>query len=173
MKTTNWQTKALTLFIAALALWLAAACAHEYTGREIITPSAPCGLDAPLEPSKEFQQFVGLEHVYYFLRTDRKNRATRWRAERLKPETERIQAILDNFRDQIERSSNGYINNQIPQYSIVDIENDKGLLTDKQAIHISVYEKLGQSRLHHEYGIPECIEGIEVHLRVRKVETAL
>ncbi len=26
MKTTNWQAKALTLFIAALALWLTAAC---------------------------------------------------------------------------------------------------------------------------------------------------
>ena len=26
MKTTNWQTKALTLFIAATALWLTTAC---------------------------------------------------------------------------------------------------------------------------------------------------
>ena len=28
MKTTNWQTKALTLFIAAVALWLATACGN-------------------------------------------------------------------------------------------------------------------------------------------------
>ena len=29
MKTTNWQTRALTLFIAAVALWLTAACGNE------------------------------------------------------------------------------------------------------------------------------------------------
>ena len=28
MKTTNWQTKALTLLIAAVALWLTAACGN-------------------------------------------------------------------------------------------------------------------------------------------------
>ena len=153
------------LFIAA-ALWFTAACGNKYSGLETITPSAPCDPDAPLEPSEEFQQFVGLEHVYDLLRTDRKNRATRWRAERLKTETERIQAILDNFRDQIERSSNEYIANKLIGYRIVDIKNDKGLLTDKQAIGISFHEELGQSRFHHEYGIPECFEGIEVHLRI-------
>ena len=87
-------------------------------------------------------------------------------AERLKTETERIQAILDNFRDQIERSSNEYIANKLIGYRIVDIKNDKGLLTDKQAIGISFHEELGQSKFHHEYGIPECFEGIEVHLRI-------
>ena len=40
MKTHNWQTKALTLFIAVAALWLATACTED-SGLRIITPSAP------------------------------------------------------------------------------------------------------------------------------------
>ena len=173
MKTVNWQTKALALFIAAAALCLAAACADEYTGPEIITPSTPCSPDAPLEPSEEFQQFVGLEHVYDLLRSDRKHRANRLRAERLEPETERIQAIVDAYIDQRERQSNRQMARHFSGYRVIGVKNEKGLLTDKQVIRITVSEEFDQGTLSPEDRIPECIEGTEVHLEIRRILRAL
>ncbi len=52
MKTTNWQTKALTFFIAAVALWLAAACGEpasiddEILTYERVMPKEKCPNDA-------------------------------------------------------------------------------------------------------------------------------
>ena len=162
MKTHNWQTKALTLFIAAAALWLAAACGDtgtEYAIGDSITPSAPCGPDMPLEPSEEFKQFVGREKVYPFLRSDIRSRAYRLRAERLKPETERIQAILDKYRDRI-RSHSG---EHYEGYLVETIFNEAYLPTDKQVIQVYLAEYVDPSELSPEDRMPECIEGIEVH----------
>ena len=52
MKTTNWQTKALTLFIAAAALCLTTACKSLQVER--IIPFGSCVNDAALTPSAEF-----------------------------------------------------------------------------------------------------------------------
>ena len=66
MKTTNWQTKALTLFIAAVALCLATACANEYPieypndGLRITSSDSwdPCENEKPLKPSREFVELA-------------------------------------------------------------------------------------------------------------------
>ena len=61
MKTINWQTKALTLFIAAVAFCLTAACGSADTtyypypeGGLRIVSSDTCEIELPLAPSQEF-----------------------------------------------------------------------------------------------------------------------
>ena len=61
MKTTNWQTKALTLFIAAVALWLTAACGNgdapiyesDVPVYKRIMPISPCPDDINEDPGME------------------------------------------------------------------------------------------------------------------------
>ena len=192
MKTTNWQTKALTLFIAAVALWVATACNSE--GRyqhpyQIITPSAPCGPDVPLTPSIEFITLEGArvpeEYEEWLLAAqnprsifiedeeDRKtfihNVAAMARAERLEPEMERIRAARDKYRDRISKQylsnvpdEGGYIHG----VGVIAIYTEDGEVTDKTVILIDVTEYVDQGTLPPEDRIPECMEGIEVHFRV-------
>ena len=51
MKTTNWQTKALTLFIAAVALWLTTACGN--VDPTIETQLAPATTETSNQTSTE------------------------------------------------------------------------------------------------------------------------
>ena len=187
MKTTNWQTKALMLFIAAAALWLtaAAACANavtEYAIGDRITPSAPCGPDIPLTPSIEYitlegakvpsgneryleaaknPGLIGIEDPAGRASFIQSIRATA-RAERLRPETERIKAIIDRHKDLIWKQSTAY------GYSVYNVKNEDGELTDKQVIGIYVARQFDQSTIPPEDRIPECLEGVEVHFLVER-----
>ena len=164
MKTHNWQTKALTLFIAAAAaLCLTTACTEEFNDAEINTSSELCVPESPPETSEEFKQFVGREHQYPFIESEIKDRATKLREERLKPETERIQAILDRYMDHINRHPNREIAKHILRYRVVSINNPKGLPLDEQVIGIDYSQELNQVLLPSEYRIPKCIDGVTVY----------
>ena len=172
MKTHNWQTKALTLFIAALALCLTTACGEEGTRPEINISSQHCGPGLPSETSKEFKQFEYLGYGSELTRTDRVNRAVRLRVERLKPETERIQAILDRYMEHINRDVDGSIAQYVLGYSVVSLKDRKGRLTDTQVIRIDFSERLNEGQFPPEYSIPKCIEGVEVHSTIWQPKTA-
>ena len=190
MKQLNWQTKALTLFIAAAALWLASACANEPLGIERITPSAPCGPDVPLTPSIEFITLEGAKVPSGYERDleaaknpgligikDQEGRGmfiqsmrAIARAERLRPETERIETILNRYEDRIWKQ---YTNNggHIHGYGVMSMRNENGKITDKQVIEIEVIDYVDQRTLPPEVRIPECIEGVEVHFVVAPIAT--
>ena len=157
MNTRNWQIKILTLCMAAIALCLTAACEStdpEYAGPQRITPSAPCGDDVPLTQSVEFSRLpenAGITEI---------GLAAMARAERLRPEIERIQAILDKYEDLIRRQPN------VLGYNVNSMRKEDGEITDKQIIGIAVEEYVDQSTFPPEDRIPECMEGVEVHFKV-------
>ena len=190
IKTINWQTKALTLFIAAVALWLTAACGNneveEYAIGDRKTPSAPCGPDIPLTPSIEYITLEGAKvpSGYEKALEAAKNpgligipdaggrerfihsiRNTA-RAERLRPETERIKAIIDEYEDLI-WSQNPSVGGFVHGFGMDIIKTEDGISTDKQVIGIYVTELSDQSALPPEVRIPECIDGVEVHFIVQ------
>ena len=154
MKTTNWQTKALTLFIALTALCLTATCAGSEYGKRY-TPSAPCGPAVPLTESVEFAQLKDTSDL-------KKDRESTVREERLRLETERIEAILDKYEDRILAQSparGGFVHG----WGVSSIRNENDELTEKLIIQIMVTEYVDQSTLPPEVRIPECLEGVEVH----------
>ena len=161
MKTTNWQTKALTLFTAAAVLCVATACISESDNEypyKLVTPSVPCGPDVPLTQSVELAQLkdpTPLELDW----------AMRVRQERLRPETERIRAILDEYEERILLQSSLYDGFSLGG-GVKSILNEDGELTDKQVIHIAGSEYVDQTSLPPEIRIPDCIDGIEVHFEV-------
>ena len=160
MKTANWQTKALALFIAGVALCLTAACAGEYTGPNRITPSAPCGDDTPLVPSNEYREFQGIENPYDVFGQDRIEQASRDRAKRLWPEKERIWAIMDRYGDLVERQSH------VITWGVMDTQTEDLWLTDKLIIEITLEKYVDQNSFPPEDRIPECMDGVEVHFDI-------
>ena len=171
MKIQNWQTKALTLFIAALALWLTTACDNvspevdPFHNIENFTTHGSCGKDDwPREPSEEFRQFEGIENLFDGSKTVQIERALAVRAERLRPETERIQAILDKHIDQIQKR---FVNQGMSIHEIGVGSVWLGeYITDKQVISIYVTGYADQHTLPPEDRIPECVDGVEVHISV-------
>ena len=165
--TTNWQLKALTLLAAAVAICLTTACGNgsgaEYAIDGRITPSAPCGDDTPLQPSKEFRQFAGPEHLYEFHEPNRINVANRERKKRLRPERERIEAILGRYSELVSRQSNGEVSNHIITWGVMTIQTEEWWPTDKLIIEVAVREHVDQKSFPPEDRIPECMDGIEVH----------
>ena len=87
------------------------------------------------------------------------------RAERLRPEEERIRVILDKYKDRIWRQNIIY-GGSVHGWGVVSIRNEKDEITDKQVIEIDVTEYVDQRTLPPEDRIPECVEGIEVHFVV-------
>ena len=169
MKTHNWQTKALTLFIAAAALWLATACGAtdiKYSSPNRITPSAPCGDDAPLVPSKELREFAGIENAYDVFGQDRIKEAARERAKRLWPERERVGEILDRHFDLISRQGNGEVSDHVITWGVMDTQTEDFWSTDKLIIEITLKEYVDQNSFPPEDRIPECMDGVEVHFDI-------
>ena len=167
MKTINWQTKALTLFIAVVvALWLATACDdagtdenainyeyfdnYEYDGSNAgvkrITPSAPCGHEDRSMQSKE-------------------NRMTWDRREAAEIERYRIRKILEKYDDLIWRQPT------VHGWSIGELRYLDNGLREKVFIEIEVKEYVDQSTLPSEDRIPECLEGVEVHFVIKPAAT--
>ena len=183
-KTTNWQTKALTFFIAAATLWLTTACGEhsvaEYTVGDRIAPSSPCGPDVPLTTAEEFRDLPAREALDDgAIDTINWNQANAERWKRIRPEVDRIEAMLANYIDhillrhehqtqnlrqsRIRQSTREYFAQLAPSYQVSALRNEKGLPTDKLVIEIYVNDFVDQSTLPPEDRLPECLEGVEVH----------
>ena len=161
MKTTHWQTKALTLFIAAAALWLATACTED-SGIRIITPSAPCGDyygEHRLMPSVEFQHFPGRDGPGDD-RIDSQdwNRAVEARSQRLRSAYERGQAIWEKYRHLYRKNSYVRADGHFFGWSVSSPRTETGLPTDQFVIKIRI--DVHPRTL--EHGIPECLDGFPV-----------
>ena len=191
--TTTWQLKSLMLFIAFAALFLTIACG-KYAGAERviidrITPSAPCGDDTSLTVSAEFDGIEGAigkemilpsmdkEQIYEAKKRDEERRMSAWRkavdarAERLRPEEERVREIVNRYRDRIEKQYVTSKGGHVHGYGVTTLNNEKGEPTDKFVLEIDVTEYIDQSTLPPEDRIPDCMEGVEVHYRIRPIMT--
>ena len=186
--TTNWYIQLLTLTFAAACLWLATACGNNgarYAIGDRITPSAPCGPNVPLTPSIEYITLEGAKVPSGYEKSleaaknpgligipDAEGREmfiesmrALVRSERLKPELERIRAILEKYHDRIqmhEVNQGGHVE----QWYVESIRTDSGKLTDKMVIRIEVTEHVDQSKFPSEHRIPECMDGVPVHFVV-------
>ncbi len=177
MKTTNWQAKVLTLFIAAAALWLATACTNadptyypiNYPeGGLRIVSSEPCEIEVPLIPSQEFadlpesirQRIQDDPDVAYYsmvsiIRTRREARDTR-----LAPEYKRIWNAYYAYQDKLR----GY-----PYHSVVQLGSLRtwdGVPTDRTVVEIHLEHMVDLRTIPMEGRIPNCIGGVPVHIVV-------
>ncbi len=173
MKTTNWQTKALTLFIAAAALWLSTACTKEYPlaypdgGLRIIS-SEPCEDSAPLVPSMEFVELAERETppTMKYPTGDQLKELPGYadaldaRRKRLDPRIERVRKALDEYQDKLRENENY-------RYSELYIEDglsDVG--TDSLTVRIYLDRWVDPRTVPPEDRIPGCIGGVPVHIIV-------
>ena len=177
MKTHNWQTKALTLFIAAAAaLCLATACEDElpidylysYDGIRIIS-SEPCEIEVPLVPSQEFVKLaerwmqpgddISSEAL---IKLSRYSASASAREYRLSPEFKRIRDVLRTYDDQFYR---------FPFFSFAGIEALRtwdGTPTDKLVVEVYLDHLVDLRTVRQEDRIPDCIAGVPVHIVVGK-----
>ena len=91
--------------------------------------------------------------------TRQRNMAAISRAERLRPERERIEAIVDKYEDLFRRQPG------LNGYGVVSVSDENGQPTDKMVIEILVTKKVDQSTLPPEDRIPDCLEGVPVVFR--------
>ncbi len=174
MKTTNWQTKALALFIAAVALWLTTACGSEDLARYHyprdglrIVAWESCEIDVPLVPSQEFVRLAdrrlksGDEISYEALRKLPEYALTlNAQNTRLSPEFERIRDVLHTYRVQLEK---------YPHFSYADVEalnTWNGIPTDRIAVVVYLARFVDLREIRLEDQIPGCIAGVPVHIVV-------
>ena len=175
MKTTNWQTKALTLFIAAAALSLATACTTHYPiiypvdGIRIIS-SEPCEIDVPLVPSQEYVELeeqlkqLGDDVDYMALREIREG-AYEARYARLELEYKRILDVLRTYKDLFMK---------YPYFDLAAVEGMRtwdGQLTDKLVVVVYVAHLVDPRTVSPEDRIPDCIAGVPVHHLVQTMAT--
>ena len=176
MKTHNWQTKALILFIAVAAIYLTTACEDEhlidylypYDGIRIIS-SEPCEIDAPLVPSQEFVKLAERwmqpgDDISYeaLIKLSRYSASSSAREYRLSPEFKRIRDVLRTYDDQFYR---------FPYFSFASIEALRtwdGTPTDKLVVEIYLDHLVDLRTVRPEDRIPGCIAGVPVHIVVGK-----
>ena len=165
MKTINWQTKALTLFIAAAALWLATACKPWQVER--IIPSGSCVNDAALTPSAEFLDLYerwkdeqGLDENTSM--EDLAKLPGYWDARnarfaRIGPKYEHIvKKIQAEYTERIMRHP--FYRGHVFWY----LEGERGWLTDTVVLEIDVHKVVSPYRFPPGDRIPECIDGTPV-----------
>ena len=177
MKTTNWQTKALTLFIATVALWLTAACGngdlidHPFPPNGLrIVAEDPCEIDVPPVPSQEFVRLAkrrlqpGEEITFEALRKIPEYiHASYARDTRLKPEFNRILDVLEPYRVPGGRFWD------YPHYSGAGVEALRtwdGLGTDKIVVVVKLAHLVDPRTVPPEDRIPICLAGVPVHIIV-------
>ena len=173
MKTTNWQTKALTLLMAAVALWLATACTKEYPGAypqdglQIIS-SEPCEDDVPLDTSVEFVQLAEREAppgVKYPTGDQLEElpgykEAFDARFKRLDPRIERVEQALEEYQDRLRKNPYYLFSEVFLEPGVGDTGTDK-IIVD---IHLEHWED--PRTVPPEDRIPGCIGGVPVHIFV-------
>ena len=180
MKTTNWQTKALTLFITATALWLTTACTKEYPvaypegGLRIIS-SEPCENDALLAPAREFIQLANEQATIKtsyptdeYLRTlpgyDEARDA--WNG-RIGREFDRVEEVLDTYRERLERYPyySGAIRGTFYAWPEGHSSWD-GPETDGVFVEVHLHHLVDPRIVPPADRIPGCIAGVPVHIVV-------
>ena len=173
MKIHNWQTKALTLFIAAAALWLATACTKEYPlaypegGLRIIS-SEPCEDSAPLVPSIEFVELAE-EEAPASMRFPTGEQleelpgyddALDARFNRIEARKERVKQALDEYQDRLHKN---------PYYVVSDVYTESVLddvATDRLIVEIHLEHLVDRRTVPPEDRIPGCIGGVPVYILV-------
>ena len=178
MKTTNWQTKALTLFIAAAALWLAVACAdvdftyYDYPADGLrIVSWEPYEIDVPLVPSQEISKLAerwkqqnGVDPSVADLRGHSEYWAAgKARDTRLAPEIQRILDVIEPYR------SPGGRFEEYPYFEGARVEalyTWDGIPTDKAVVVVSLSHLVDPRTVRPEHRIPGCIAGVPVHIEV-------
>ena len=179
MNTTNWQTKVLTLFIAAVALWLTTACGnadptyypinYPLDGIRVIS-SEPCEIDVPLVPSPEYIELeeklneLG-DELDYMETLDIREGAGESRYARLEPEYKRILEVLRTYEDLFIK---------YPYFVLASIESMRtwdGQLTDKLVVEVHIDHLVDLRTVPPEDRIPGCIAGVPVHFLVLPVGT--
>ena len=147
----------LALLIGAVAiLWLAAACGGEACEKV-------SSLQERSMISKEFARFLAEIEDKPMSERERNLlwiEASFEKEERLRPERDRIEAIIDRHELLIRRQPN------ISGYGVQTIVDENGYPTDAMFIHIGVTEKVDQSTLPPEDRIPDCLEGVPVQFVV-------
>ena len=173
MKTRNWQTKALTLFIAALALWLATACTKEYpitypSDGLRITLSESCENEKPFKPSREFVQLANQQDpiqtsyptdAFLITLPGYEEAMDAW-DERIGPEKKRIDEVLDTYRDRLEMYP--YYRGSFPNLQFFW----DGILTDRFVVEVHLDHLVNPRTVPPEDRIPGCIAGVPVHIVV-------
>lgn len=167
MQPHNRYMNIIAIAIAAACLSLATACGEdgpEFAHGDIITPSAPCGPEVPLEPAVEFMPFKGVDDEA--IDTQEWNQAVDKRAARMRPQYERARQILDRYEEVIKKKSvieeGGYIHG----WAVGFQDTEEGLISDKIIIKIWARKYVDQSIYPPEDRIPECMDGIPVHYSI-------
>ena len=174
MKTTNWQTKALTLFIATVALCLTTACGDRYLteypypgyGLRIVS-SELCEIDVSPVPSQELVKLADRrlppgEAITYeaLVKLSAYTLSGYARDTRLAPEFKRIRDVLQTYLARLEKH---------PYYSFTDVEALRtwdGTPTDRIVIVVYLAHLVDMRTIRPEDRIPGCIAGVPVHIVV-------
>ena len=180
MKHHNSQTKALTLCIAALALFLATACTKEYPieyppeGFRIIS-SDSCENDAPLRPSREFVQLANeqtpIKTSYptdeYLRNLPGYDEARDAWDERIGREIERVEEVLDTYKERLERYPYYYYAYAASHYAWPEgYYFWDGPYTDGVFVEIHLRHLVDPRTVPPEDRMPSCIAGVPVHILV-------
>ena len=147
MKTTNWQTKALTLFITAVALWLVTACRDLGTNNEV--PLAKDTTEQATETNYDYSMCgENFEEGDGSMTITDGNRG------------ERIHEVRLKYDALFWRQPNVHAVGEGTFY------DDNGRMTEVGGIIVHVSTKVDQSTLPPEDRVPECLEGVPVQIRV-------
>ena len=153
MKTTNWQTKALTLFIAAAALWFTTACgnddmnsaAQSIPEAETLIQEATKNDCVPPNIAKNSQEGEGMM-------ADRNQGIS-------ENEATRIHKVRLKYNSLFWRQPN------VHMVSEGLFRDESGDWMQEGGIVIRVSEKVSQDTLSPEDRIPECLEGVPIQIR--------
>ncbi len=175
MQTHNRYMHIIAIVIAAACLCLATACTKEYPinypsdGLSIISPE-PCENEKPLKPSREFVQLANqqdpIQTSYptdaYLTALPGYDEAMDAWDERLGPERERIEEVLETYRDRLERYP--YYRGSFPNLQFFW----DGILTDRFVVEVHVDHLVDPRTVPPEDRIPGCIAGVPVHIIVHQ-----
>ena len=169
MKTHNWQTKALTLFIAVAALWLTAACTNADTASdsppalETAETSIQEATEAPTEESTQTPTVatptpqVGCTHETPGLRS--------WLNTTEEEYVESLPGawwfplfVFDEYKDLFWRQPNVY------DVSTGQLRDNQGELTQTWGVMVWVTEKVDQTTLPPEDRIPATLDDIQIRI---------
>ena len=146
MKFHNWQTIALTLFIAAVALWLATACANgdsTIESQSIPATTATSTQTATLEPIP-----IPCKEDTMALTAAQQ------------------EAFINKHSDLLVRQPNGMGFGYgklwtVQNGEVVELKNEDG--TNKYGLNIQVSTKVDQSTLPESNRIPDCLDGVPIN----------
>ncbi len=161
MKTTNWQTIALTLFIAAAALWLTTACTS--AGPTNVAPTTQEATEFPTQKPTQTSTVatptpqVGCTHETPGLRSWLNTTEEEY-VESLPGDTYAPRFVLNKYEDLFWRQPNVY------DVSIGQLLDDQGEVTKTWAITVWVTEKVEQATLPPEDRIPDILDTIRIRI---------